>query len=389
MRNSLYFKGALLLGALALWGAGCGQPPPPITPPVVETPKEDILIGATLPLTGTLAEYGDSWRKALELSAEEVNQDGGINGHLLKLRVEDDKCDPAIASSTVSKLMEADGVASVIGPACDDAVLAAAPLAEKNGVPIVAIAATSPEITSAGSFVFRLAASDILRVKSLTQVIYSENATEPSFAVFWKNDDYHLGVRDLFRAFMTDKGAKLEIDESFATSSNDFEAMVEKIEDVPVVFVSADAEITAQFLKELKAQKFAGKVYVGLNKMDVSAIKETAAQGADGVKFAVFGQSTGSNYDKFAAAYKSVYNEEPKNSAAQAYDAVKILADAMKNKGVNSADIASGLFEIQGYQGASGEITMDENGDLANALIDYRLAHFKDGELTFETLNQF
>lgn len=389
MRNSLYFKGALLLSAFALWGAGCGQPPAPITPPVVETPKEDIVIGATLPLTGELAEYGDSWRKAMELGVEEVNQDGGIDGHLLKLVVEDDKCDPVMASSTVSKLMTADKAMAVVGPACDDAVLAAAPLAELNSVPMLAIVAASPKITSAGSFIFRLAASDALRIKALTQTIYSENATDPVFSIFWENTDYHASVRDAFRAFMTDKGAKLEIDEAFATSSNDFEAMAEKVEDVPVVVVSANTELTAQILKELKAQKYAGKIYVSLDQMNNDVIKNTAAEGAEGVKFAVFSPASGANFDKFAAAYQSVYNEAPKNSATQAYDAVKILANAMKTKGANSADIASGLFEVQGYKGASGDITMDENGDLLNKLMDYRMMHFKDGALVSETLNQF
>ncbi|MBU2509335.1 ABC transporter substrate-binding protein, partial [Patescibacteria group bacterium] len=182
--------------------------------------------------------------------------------------------------------------------------------------------------------------------------------------------------------------ADVEVDIYFSTGTKDFKKEIEEIKNLPAIFISVNSEALTKILVELEDRNYKGKIYVSTASLDDRDLIKTAAQNLAGVKFASFENYTGETYDDFAAAYKIAYNETPGIHAAETYDAVQILAKAMEDKGFDAAGIVGGLYGIKNYNGASGKITFDNNGDVSDRSFDYRVGHYDEEkeEVSFENL---
>lgn len=86
-------------------------------PPAV-VKSETVKFGAILPLTGTLANIGDGMKNAMLLAVREINGQGGINGKIVELVIEDSACNPSNGVSAATKLVSIDKVLAVAGPTC-------------------------------------------------------------------------------------------------------------------------------------------------------------------------------------------------------------------------------------------------------------------------------
>ena len=148
----------ILLCLPALLVLACGSDP---TSTPVAAPDEPFVIGAMDALTGVAESYGNPLHRAKLLAVEEINAAGGIDGRELKLVVEDSKCAAQDAITAYNKLTDVDGVRIILGTTCSSSMLGAAPLAEKEGVVLLSASATSPDIASAGDYIFRTAINDL------------------------------------------------------------------------------------------------------------------------------------------------------------------------------------------------------------------------------------
>ena len=117
-------------------------------------------IGVMESVTGPGETYGNVAVQAKEMAVDEINADGGINGRMLELVVEDSKCNAQDSITAYNKLTDVDGVKIILGTSCSGAMLGAAPLAEEEGVVLFSGLATNPDIAEAGDYIFRTAMSD-------------------------------------------------------------------------------------------------------------------------------------------------------------------------------------------------------------------------------------
>src|SRR5260221_4914960 len=116
---------------------------------------QEIRIGEYSSLTGTAATFGTSTDKGAKLVVEETNAAGGVLGKQIKLIVEDDQSKPEEAATVVTKLITRDGVKAVVGEVASSRSLAAAPICQSNGVPMVTPSSTNPKVTQVGDYIFR------------------------------------------------------------------------------------------------------------------------------------------------------------------------------------------------------------------------------------------
>ena len=152
MLLSKSWKNIILSGLLTLAVLACGSS---------DDSDEPFVIGAMDALTGVAESYGNPLHQAKLLAVEEINAAGGINGRMLELIVEDSKCAAQDAITAYNKLTDVDGVKIILGTTCSGSMLGAAPLAEKDGVVLLSASATSPDIASAGDYIFRTAINDL------------------------------------------------------------------------------------------------------------------------------------------------------------------------------------------------------------------------------------
>ena len=110
-------------------GGGGGEAPPGVT-------DDTILLGATLPLTGTAAVAGQGLEAGLRLAAEEINADGGIGGRQIELQLLDDGFTPDRVVANVRRLVSQDEVYALVAPAGSQGLPGAWPFIEESGTPV-------------------------------------------------------------------------------------------------------------------------------------------------------------------------------------------------------------------------------------------------------------
>jgi branched-chain amino acid transport system substrate-binding protein len=182
MRKLNWVISFLFIGFLLF---GCGQKP---------SAENEILIGEYSSLTGTTATFGLSTHHGLLLAVEDVNNAGGVLGKPIRLITEDDQSKPEEAATAVTKLITRDKVKAIIGEVASSRSLAAAPICQANGIPMVSNASTNPEVTKKGDYIFRVCYIDPFQGEVMAKFAYNSlNLRKVAILKDIKND-YSVGL---------------------------------------------------------------------------------------------------------------------------------------------------------------------------------------------------
>lgn len=305
-------------------------------------------VGVMLPLSGDAASYGESIKRGIELAKSNMQAD-------IELVYVDSKCEGKEAVSSLTKLLTVDNVVAVIGEVCSGATLAAAPVAESNGVVMVSPSSTSPDITDNG-FVYRTVPSDALQ-GSFGAGLVKEHGHD-KLAILYSNEEYGVGFSKVLEESFE---GEVVASEAFDRGSVDLRTQITKIKSAKpdaVYVISNSPDSAAAALKQLKELKVGAAVY-GSEGLKSDAILESAAEAAEGL--IVTSVSSGSS--EFIAKHEEAHEEGPGPFAAQGYDAYQALALVVHEGATTAEEIKSGLGAVS-FTGASGKIVFDENGDI-------------------------
>lgn len=339
-------------------------------------------IGVMYPLSGDGAAYGLPIQRATKIAIDEINAKGGVNGRKLEAIYEDSKCNPKDGNAAAQKLVNIDKVKVIIGGVCSGETLGAAPITEANKVILISPSATSPDITKAGDFVFRLAPSDAYAGIVASEYAFNNLKVEKA-AIISEATDYAQGLRKVFIENFVKLGGKMVADETYNPEDTDFRTQVTKVKasNPDVIYLVPQTVpkgiLLVKQIKEagIKQQLLTAEVLIGRN-----VIKENAAymEGLIGVeqKF----DDKASKASALLGKYRKQAKEEPPFPAfmSAAYDIVYLLADAIKENGYDSERIKYYLYALKDYDGAVGKVTVDENGD---PIMEYSVKQVSDGEL--------
>ncbi len=333
--------------------------------------KSDIKIAFVAPLTGDVASVGQGMQIAAELAVSEINKAGGINGRQVMLISEDAKCDGKAAVSAVTKVINVDKVNAIVGAACSSETVASAPVAEAAKVVMMSPLSSSPDITNAGDYIFRDYPSDAFQgaraAELAVNTLKAKNIAVMSCASGWCD-----GIKQVFIEKAKSLGANIVFNEGFnITTSKDLKTPLTKIKSLNpdlIYFLGYNSEtvIGLKQAKEigLKIQMLGGDSW---NDPQVLAGAGSAAEGMIYlVPKAIENQTFKTELSKVNG------NKGIVMGSAETYDAVKILAQTMAKVGTDSTKIKNALYKVQNYQGVSGQISFDKNGDLSSATYDVK-----------------
>lgn len=372
----------MLIAALV---AGCGTKPAPQPEAKKETPA-DIVIGANLELSGGLASFGQSTKEAIELAVEEINAAGGINGAKLVVKFEDNKSTQAEAATVAQKLINQDQVVAIIGAIASSNSLAAGPIAQGAGIPMLSSTSTNPKVTEVGDYIFRACFIDPFQGQVMAKFA-AENLGAKTAAIYKDiNSDYSKGLADVFREKFTAAGGTIVIEESFAAGDTDFNTTLTRIKGAnpDVVFVPAYYNEVGLILNQAKKQGITA-TFLGTDGWDAAELFTLAGDAVNGHFFSnhYSPESDAPEVQAFLAAYQAKYNKVPDALAALGYDALNLMADAIKRAG--SADpkaIRDALAATDGFVGVSGVISLDEN---RNAVKSAVINGIQDNKFVYNT----
>ena len=292
-----------------------------------------IKLGVAEALTGNAAQYGVPIRKGFELAVSEINGSGGINGSKIELVVEDEQGKKEEAINVFKKLIFQDKVLMLFGPTLSNSAQASDPVAQAAKVVVFGTSNTADGITSIGNYVFRnsVTEADIVPV---TLKVAAQKTGLKKVAVLYGNDDiFTKSGYDNFRKALETLKIPVTTTETFAKGDVDFKPQLTKIK-----ASNADAIVLSALVAEgapamVQARQLGiAQPFIGGNGMNSPKVFDLAKDNSDnlwvGSPWSI--ENPAAENKRFIAAYQKVHSALPDQFAAQAYDAMYIVAQALR-----------------------------------------------------------
>ncbi|MDQ6717485.1 MAG: ABC transporter substrate-binding protein [Gemmatimonadota bacterium] len=340
----------------------------------------------TLAAAGPWSEgYGRQNQLGVELAVSEINAAGGINGHALNLIERNDRADGAQAASIASDFVADSRISAVIGHVNSGGMLAAARVYD-GALPAVATSATSPDLTGISSWTFRVISSDSLNgiaLANFASEFAGANGNTPTAAVLYENNTYGRGLADSFRRSF--RGTIISIDPIAADLKNaePYIAYL-KARQPQIVFVAGRVPSGTAILQEAKKQGFQA-AFVGGDGWQGIAPDTAISEGVYiGMSFTP--EDTTAAARAFVASFEKQFHTAPDAHAALAYDATKLLAQALRERGRDRRairDYLSALTKATSYPGLTGKLYFEKTGDPVG--IRFKVLRVHNGLLTLGT----
>lgn len=359
----------LLLGAVLLV-SGCHSAPPTVR----------IALAVSLNDAGVLP-----MRLGAELAARQINDSGGIDGRRLELLVENDFGDPDSSVALATRLYDSD-VSAVIGGAYSGVTLAAAPVYNGGRRPVVQLSpsASSPLISAAGDFTFRLCPSDLAYGAALAHFARDRGLNRA--AVLYINDEYGRGVRRTFASEYVRLGGELIEVDPFLPGKADIGAYLVRLarqRRVDLLVLAANQDEGLAVLRQLGAAGNRIPVVAADGMVGAERVAPALMEGVY-VSSAYIEADPREENRRFVAAYKKAYPDAglPDQGAASSYDAVRLLAGAARGAEDRRQlrDRLAGVGVSQGpFEGVVGRLGFDSLGDVPTLAV--RVGVVRRGEL--------
>jgi branched-chain amino acid transport system substrate-binding protein len=334
-----------------------------------------IKIGAAFPLTGGSAYQGKSFKQAIDLATKEINDKGGVLNRKIEVQFEDDKGVPAEGVNVVQKLITQDRVSAILGDFNSSVTLAVRGITQQNKVVQITPGSTADDITSPGHpYMFRNLMPNNAQGPAIAKYA-TEKLGIKKVAILAENTDYgHSGV-DNYKKTAEKLGAKVIDIEYYNLGDKDFTAQLTKIKNLHPEGVFIPGLITegAQILKQavnlgIKTQ------WLGLGGFTNDQFYNLSEGAAEGMIHVSYFEPGAYNYfpdsKSFVENYKKAYGVNPDMYAASGYEAMYILADAIKKAGSDDREaIKKAMAKLKNLPGVTGPTTFDQNGQAKKKML--------------------
>lgn len=327
-----------------------------------EVVKADI--GVVSFLSGSGAAYGEAITSGLELALEEINAKGEVEINLI---IEDSAGKQDQALNAAQKLMNSENVTALIGPTLSTEMNVVGPEADLNGVPTIGTSTTAEGIPQLGEYIFRNSLPEALAIPaSIDKAI--EKYDVKKVAIIYGNDDvFTKSGFDTMKAAAEEKGLEILTIETFQKGQSDYNAQLTKIKGLNPDLILASALYNEGAVIMDQARKMGIDVpFVGGNGFNSPEVIQIAGDAADGLIVATpwYAEKEDSKVQDFVSKFEEKYGKKPDQFAAQAYDALYIYAEALKNAGSNDRDaFRDALAEVK-INGILGDFAFDSEGDV-------------------------
>lgn len=372
-------KAAVVLLAVLL-AAGCGAGREGQTAPE----SAEIPIGVYGALSGAEASFGTSTVNGVRLAADEINAAGGVLGRKIRLVVEDDQGRAEEASSVVTKLVTSDNVIALIGENSSNQSLAAAPIAQSNGVPMVSPSSTNPAVTEKGEYIFRVCFTDPYQGKALAAFVRDTLKANTAAVLIDKKNDYSVGLAEFFSKEFTAAGGRVVAQQSYVGGDAEFRPQLTTFRSAKpdVVFIPGFYTDAGQIA--IQARDLGLNVpLIGGDGWDSPTVIEIGGKSVENSYFSdhYFVGDDRPVVKQFVAEMNKRHGKNPEATAALGYDALKIIAAAITRAGsLDRKAIRDQIAATRDYQGVSGTITM---GPDRNPIKPVAMIKIENGVMNF------
>jgi len=289
----------------------------------------------------------------------------------------------------VTKLIFRDRVCAIIGEVSSSRSLAAAPICQDNGVPMVSNASTNPEVTRKGDYIFRVCYIDPFQGEILAKFAYNSLGCRRVAILKDVKNDYSVGLAQYFAEKFQELGGQITGEQAYSEGDTDFKAQLTAVKGaepdaVIVPGYYTEAALIVKQARELNMQM----PFIGGDGWDSAKLVEIGGAAMDNTFFSTAYSADDPNpvVQDFVKSYRAIYNESPDAFAVLGYDAGKLLFDAIGRAGnTKGENLRDALAATKNFPGVSGVITIDAERNAQKSIV---IIAVSEGQMKFrETIN--
>jgi branched-chain amino acid transport system substrate-binding protein len=334
---------------------------------------DKVRIGVFMSLTGDTANFGISSTNGIKMAADEVNKAGGINGKQIELLVQDDRSDASEAATIVTKFVTQDQVHAILGEVASSRSIAAAPIAQNAKIPMLTPSSTNPEVTKKGDFIFRSCFIDPVQGAAIAQFGAKTLGAKRAALMVDRKQDYSTGLEKVIRDVFTRLGGQIVLTQSYQSGDQDFNAQITDIKGAnpEIIFLPGYYGDVGLFAKQARDKGLTVPI-LGGDGWDSPSLYQIGGAALNGCYFSNHYSPDDADplVQKFVSDYKSRYGTVPDALAATAYDAARIMFDAIKRaNSLEGSAIRDALAATKEFPGVTGKVTFNENRDAVKPIV--------------------
>lgn len=331
--------------------------------------KEDgdkYYIACGAPFTGDDAQYGNFFKKALDMKVDEINGAGGINGKMIQIDYLDDKSTPKEASNIAQMVTSDSRYIAEIGSYNSTCVLAGAPIYQDAGMVQMAPTAGHPDITKANDHLFRLQNSNDIEYTWLADVAVKKIGAKKIAIVHLENDS-GIVLADILNQAIPEMGSEVVLTESYVQGQvSDFSSILTKLKAAgpDLIICVTSYNDMGTMLQQAKQIDLGDVKWVSSGMIYSDDFLKLAGDAGEGVYSMTifFAENPDERIAGFTKKYRERYdNESPNYFVTNAYEALSMIETALRNGADDRESLYQELLKIKEWDGETGYATFDDD----------------------------
>lgn len=346
--------------------------------------QDTIAIGVYLPMTGSVAAYGDmEWSGIQTANSMEPE----ALGKKIRLVLVDTKSDRIESANAVTLLIEKEKVSAIIGEAISGDTMSGNPISEKAGIPSVSPTATNPLVTQGKKFAFRACFIDPFQGEVAAKFARNNLKAQTAAVIIDNAQDYSVGLGNYFTKAFTGLGGKIVSTTYIQTGDQDFSAQLSAIQATKPDLIYAPNYYTEDALMAEQAADLGIKVPILTGDgAQADQLIQIGGKAVDGMYFTGHFHKEAASTDRakeFIKRYEEKYKKDADAFSALGADAYFLLLGAIQKAGsTEGAKIRDALASTKDFKGVSGVIAMGEDGNPIKSVVINKV---QDGKFVYVT----
>lgn len=358
----------VLVAVLTLSLAACGssqssQQKTPSDNTGTPAVQGDIVIGVLQDITGPTSTLGKMIQGGAQWAADEINAAGGVKGSKIKLVTYDTKGDVQEAINAFTRMCTTDKVSAIIGPPVANIGIAIAPISENYNVPVLGFAiddrATIKQDGTPYKNMFLFQPSAKQQGAIMANFSIKEKGFKRIGIIYNQSNAYSVSLVDAFKKSAAQLGATIAAEVPYQANDKDFKTMLNKIVEAKVdaIYAPNYTQELILIVQQARAIGYDGPLVCGLDACP--PFPKLAGPESDGVIYINNITESEPQIQDIVAAYKDKTGNDATNKFFLGYDVMKIIAKTIDEVGNDPAAIRDAVEKLSGYQGLTGNITID------------------------------
>ena len=353
--------------------------------------NQKLTLAVSVPLTGKMAQYGISYKNAIELAVGDFNAKGGLNGQEVKAEFFDDAGDQSAAINVANLIIENEDVFAFIGSYGSSTSLVMAPIFQEEQIPMISPNTSHPDFFQVGDMMMPLSAKSDICFAEVAQVL-TKDYSPSRVAMIYQNNDSGVTIDETFKKEFAALGVEY-LSETFAGGeTSDFTPIVSSLyQSKPdMLVVCADYNYGSEIIIQTRQLGIEDLQMVGIASMFKPQVLDLTGEYGEGLVLCgvqriytedvIASNDYGSYCEDVIARYTKAHPDTAFDApAALAYDAAMLACQAAATTGTSDPLALVEQMKKLDTELCSGDAWFDENGEFYRSVYSYQI---KDGKFT-------